>query len=942
MLVAKFAFGYVATRCVARMLFGTVIGCFSLTGFATPEKAANFYEDALKRFEKDDVPGAVLQLKNAIQQDQRMLAAHLLLGKALVRSGNLKAAEAAFEEAIKQGVSRNEVAVPLAQLYLALGEPKLVIDRVPVANLPPALLAQVLSLRGTAYAETGNGRMAAQAFDEARAADPRSPDPLIAEIPVLLQAGQKDRATALATKAIELAPGNGHAWNMQASIKHAALDMKGALADYDRAIQLEPRQLDARVARAALLIDLKRDADAMKDLDFLSAIAAREPRAGYLRALIASRRGETDATIKAFKEVAALLDSLPARWVASREQYLMVGALAHHGLGNLEKARDYLETIVSRNPQNLGARKLLTSIYVNKRDFARAAPLIEALQKAQPEDPQVLYLAGTLNLSQGRYEQAADLLERAAARTGRGDMNRNLAFSQLGLGRDQLGEASLEKALAANPDDSLAGTMLAMLYARRGQAQKAIKTAEQLLKRSPENLTALNFLGTVRAGTGDSAGARATFEQVLSKDPGFLPSIYNLVKLDVMQGKFDVGRQRLGGVLAKRNNDPDALFELGMLEQQAGRLPEAIRHLKKANEAQRRDTRAGLALIDVQIAEGQFEDALATAKDMASRYPENINILLALARTYLAAGDLSNAKSVLQNATRIAEFDPDMQVTIGRLQLAARNPDGAAYNVQKALQGRPDDVGAMALAVEVESSRKDAPKADAALKALIAKHPKRLETSLAAAGLATARGQHGAALTAYRAAFALDESTSTAINVAFAHVAAGEASKGAAFLDGWVKKRPNDQLALKALAEAQLRAGLLAPARATYTKALVAEPQNAALLNNLADVLFRLGDPEARTIAEKAVKLAPNNPAFADTLGWILVQTGQLEGGLRFLREARLRSPDDPEIRFHLAFALAKLGRKTEAREEMSAALSTSARLQSNDEVIRLRKELGL
>lgn len=910
-------------------------------GHAASDKASGLYEDALKRFEKDDVAGAVIQLKNAIQQDQRMLAAHLLLGKALVRSGDLKGAEAAFEEAVKQGVSRGEVALPMAHLYLALGEPKMTIDRVPTANLAPAVLSQLLAMRGKAYAEIGNARLATQSFEEARAADPRSPEPLIAEVPVLLSAGQRDRAAALAAKAIELAPGNGYAWNMQASVKHVASDLKGALADYDKALQLDPRQLDARVARAALLIDLKRDADALKDLDYLSAIAAKEPRAEYLRALIASRRGDNAAVTKAFKDVAGLLDGLPARWVASREQYLMVGALAHHGLGNLEKAREYLEIIASRNPQNIGARKLLASVYIGRRDIVRAAPLLEFLQKAQPEDAQVLYLAGTLQLSQRRYAQAAELLERAAARAGRGDVNRNLAFSQLGLGRDQLGEANLEKALAANPDDSMSGTMLAMLYARRGQPQKAIKTAEQLLKRSPDNLTALNFLGTVRAGIGDAAGARATFEQVLTRDAGFPPAILNLVKLDVFEGRFDDGRKRLMAILAKRNGDPDALFELGTLEQKAGRLPEAIRHFTKANESQRRDTRAGIALFETQVAQRRFEDALATAKDMAARFPETLDIQMALARGHLGVNDAAGAKSVLQNATRMADYDPDMQVTIGRFQLAARNPEGAAYNLQKALQGRPDDIGAMVLAVEIESQRKDVAKADAALKALIARHPKRIETSLTAAALASSRGQHGVALTAYRAAFALDETTPNAINVAFAQIAAGEAAKGAAFLEGWVKKRPNEPSAVKALAEAQYRAGLLAPARASYTKALVLEPNNAAMLNNLANILHRLGDPAAQATAEKALKLAPDNPAFADTLGWIMVQGEQVEAGLRHLREARLRSPDDPEIRFHLAFALAKMGRKAEAREEMTAALTNGAQV-SVEEVGRLKKELGL
>ena len=225
-----------------------------------PPSPRPIYEDGLARFEKGDTAGAVIQLKNALQQDNRMLAAHLLLGKALLKNGDLKGAEAAFEEALKQGVNRGEVAVPLGQIYLALGRPEAVIERIPASGLPRDLQVEVLSMRGTAYAETDKGRLASQSFQEARALDPKSATPLIAEIPVLLSNGQVENAKATAAKAIELAPNNAYAWNMQASVLHATLDVGGALAAYERALSLEPRHVDARVARAALLIDLKREA----------------------------------------------------------------------------------------------------------------------------------------------------------------------------------------------------------------------------------------------------------------------------------------------------------------------------------------------------------------------------------------------------------------------------------------------------------------------------------------------------------------------------------------------------------------------------------------------------------------------------------------------------------------------------------------------------------
>ena len=106
------------------MMLGVVVPGILYPGqaHATAEKAAHFYENALKLFDKNDYPGSIIELKNALQQDNKMLAAHLLLGKAMLRNGDLNGAEAALKEALKQGVNRGEVALPLG------------IDTVPVVD----------------------------------------------------------------------------------------------------------------------------------------------------------------------------------------------------------------------------------------------------------------------------------------------------------------------------------------------------------------------------------------------------------------------------------------------------------------------------------------------------------------------------------------------------------------------------------------------------------------------------------------------------------------------------------------------------------------------------------------------------------------------------------------------------------------------------------------
>ena len=73
---------------------------------AADEKASKFYEDALVRYEKKDLDGAIIQLKNALQIDRNMLPVQVLLGKALLGIGKVKEALNAINQsiAIREGV----------------------------------------------------------------------------------------------------------------------------------------------------------------------------------------------------------------------------------------------------------------------------------------------------------------------------------------------------------------------------------------------------------------------------------------------------------------------------------------------------------------------------------------------------------------------------------------------------------------------------------------------------------------------------------------------------------------------------------------------------------------------------------------------------------------------------------------------------------------------
>ena len=94
-----------------------------------------------------------------------------------------------------------------------------------------------------------------------------------------------------------------------------------------------------------------------------------------------------------------------------------------------------------------------------------------------------------------------------------------------------------------------------------------------------------------------------------------------------------------------------------------------------------------------------------------------------------------------------------------------------------------------------------------------------------------------------------------------------------------------------------------------YLKALELEPQNAAAMNNLADVLASRKSKydDALFWAQKALAQKPNSPIVEDTIGWIYYREGKYGDALPYL-EKSAKQMDRPVAHYHLAGVLAKSG----------------------------------
>jgi len=911
--------------------------------FAADPKASQYYEDALQRFEKKDYAGSIIQLKNSLKIDNRQLAVQVLLGKALLANSEVLAAEVAFNEALRLGVNRAEVVVPLSKAVLAQGKRQPLLDdpRFAPAGLPPATRLQVLIQVAAAQADLGKPKEALKAIDEARAIDAASPDTWLAEVPIRIRARQFAEAVAAADKALALSPGSADAIYLRGSVSHTQGNLPQAVATYTKALEMNPAHLESLLARAGIALDQNRNADAKRDLAEARRLQPKEPRAIYMGAVLADREGDQRASKAALAELTNLIDPVPIEFMRYQQQVLILGGLAHHGLGQREKAKPYLEAVQRENPGS-PVSKLLGQIHLADKNVDRAIESLDGYLRNFPTDAQALSLLASAHMSQGRHARAAQIMRDALKVQDKPALHSILGLSLIRAGKNQDATTELEIAYAKDPTQVQAGAALVGLYLNDRKFKKATDTAEALVRRLPTQPGLHNLLGMARAQSGDSAKARTAFEQAARLDPSFVDPQLNLARLDVSARQYEAAVGRFNAILKSNDKHIETLVEAGQFAALRGQADEATRLLARAADLSTApgDLQAPFALFEHHLRAGRIGAAQEAAKKLTSKAPEDVMVLVANARVAMAARTPEAARPLLVNAARLANFDAPLLTKVALLQVGAGDAKAAAYSLSKALQGDPNHLPAQALLADAEIQMGELPSAEKRARDIATRHPKLAVGHALLGDVAAARGQWPAAIDAYRKAHQVEPTSSSALRLQRA-LSNRDVAGAALVAEQWLKNHPQDVAVRRLQADNLVLAGNMPAARAAYEQLLKVSPNNADALNNYAHVLLALKDTTgASKAAAAALAAKPEAPNIIGTAGWVALKSGQTDRALQLLRDARLRDPTNADTRYFLAAALAHAGRTGEAREELNYALQGGAKFATSMDAQELLRTL--
>ncbi len=937
---------WLRTAIVAGLLAGGVAmpaATVANTSDAGDEAAASsLYEDAAVRFANGDYPGAIIQLKNILKNQPGNLAARILIGRAYLEVGDGPTAEKELIAALRGGGDEAIIVVPLGQALILQHKYEEVLEIVRSGLRSPEIEEQVHSMRGAAYIAIRDLDAAKMAYMAAAGLQSGSSSPLLGLAEVAIFRGDLAGARAQIDEALALEPDNADGWSLDGDLKRGLGDLAGAVASYGKAVTIQPYHLDARRNRAAALIDLNRHAEAQADIDFVLELLPDDPQAIYFNSLILGAAGDTRGAEAALRRADNIIRNYDTAFIRRHLPTLLLAGVINFAQQEVSDALFYLEQYLNLEPQHVGARRMLASLYMRRGDNDRAVGVLRPISGPKTQDARLLAQFGTALMRNGEHAEASAAFERAIELAPDLDQLRTrLALNEIAAGKPDQAIAGLEAALAREPDSMQHAMMLGLMQLRRREYDQTLAIAEDLQNRHPDNPFGLNLAGAALWGQGEEDAARRRFEAATDLDPDYVPAHINLAKLDIRGGNLNDAETRLLSLVDRQLGENGPLLALANIAERRGDLADAIQWLQRVRPTPQGGLRVQIQLVDLHIRAKNYREALHLARSLEANNTENLAVLEAVSRAALASNEIDMAILKLRRMMDVARESPRDLNRIAQMQQQAGDNKGAYDSLSRAVFVDPTYLPAQASITRLEAGMGEIDKALARANDIRTMHPELATGDLLAGDVLMRAKRPAEAAVAYERGLKKQEDGVLVLRLYLARRDADGNAPPLELLQDWLDRHPDDMVVKRTLAGEYARLDRLDEAVSLNEELLALQPNDPVVLNNLAWLYQKTGNPDALEYAERAYALAPNQANAIDTLGWILVQRGEVSRGLTLLRDAQARAAGDPNINYHLAVALSKLGRTAEAREKLQALLNSGRGGDIADEAKALLEQLS-
>ena len=882
--------------------------------------------DAKARLASKDDAGAEIVLKNILQRDPDVAEARYLFGLQMQKRGEHGSALIELQRARALKYDSQLVVPAVVKSLLAQGKFKQIVEEYENFELAnPEAKAELQSLVAQALHSEGNIAAANQLITKAAVAAPTSEPVLLARASFAAQAGNLKQALALLDELIAKRPTSHLAWTMRGHTLGVQTDKRGDAADaYRKALAIQPDDVAARTGLIALALLAKDFTAAARELAQLQKVAPKTANTVFYEANLAYAKGNYIEARSMYQSVLQVAPNQPAVLLGAAENELRLNAT-----GQAEKLA---AKALSNAPNSASARQLLAQVYLRTGQPAKVIAILASLIDSPQAPPEILALAAQGHLMNGNAS-AADQLYTRLAKLNPSDpgLRTMLATANMGkLGSDQAVDV-LQR--IADEDKGITAD-LALISARLNARQfdAALKAVEVLIKKQPEQAMGYQLKAQVLARSNDLAGARQALEMAVAKDGTYLPAVLGLATLEMRDKKPQLAKARIEELIKKQPTNAHAMVALAELSAETGMSSDVVLgYIERAVAVDRTDAAIWATLIDQQLRYGDLPASLASSQAAVAANPDSIQLLDRLGRAQARSGQMEQALSTFRQLTK--QHPRSLVGLLGEAEvlIATGKVAEAGRAISKVLEGDPQNVAALTLAFGSALQQKQYKAATEVARTVQQQRPSNAAGTLMEAEVEHQQGRSDSAQLLWRKALRLDAPGMAPIRLHKALLQAGKGTDAQVFATAWLKDSPGDLNFMMHMATQARLEGRADQAEQGYRQVLAQQPNQAAALNDLAMMLAQQGKAESVALAERALRLSPNNPDMLDTLAHALAATKLWPQAVENQRRAVSLAPNEPSLRLALAQFEFQLGDRAAARRSLGAVLNNASKLSAED-----------
>lgn len=674
---------------------------------------------------------------------------------------------------------------------------------------------------------------------------------------ILLAAGQLDAALGFSNTALELDPANPGVLSLRAAVLLKLEDIAGAIKYANAALEHDAENVEALVILAS---ERLRAGEAREAIAYLDRGIVRDKNNITLQLIkiqAMEAGGDLDGAeaifqqlIEAHPSMSALRQTLAQFYIRQGEQAkteALLRSIAHDYPEQFQAKLDLIrfintvhgaeasiretKALIKQDPGNTDLRFVLADLYRHHNDQDAMVEVLQLVIADSGDNADGLKARGLLAnllLSQGNREQAKKLIREILSVDQRHE-NGVILKVMMALDERKLDEAvaDLRMLLQDVPDSARGLRLLGHAHDLAGSPELAegqyLRAFQASGMEVAYGLTYAEYL--LKLGNG--ARAERVMESVLRKSPNNLDALKMLAQIRISLGNW-AGAQQVADTIGRLDGQEP--------------ISDQIR---------------GVAL----AGKNEYNASIAAFQNAFNAAEDPVQPMIALVRTYVAAGRLDDAVAFVDSVLKASPGNSNAVLLKGQLQQLQGDEAGAAESYRLVIRERPDSPLGYRNLASLNYRQQLYAEAEEVIRQGLAAVPGDIGLQLAKASL-----------------FEASDRIEDAIDV----------------YERLIEERPNADIVANNLA------------------ALLSEHRSD-------EKSFARAYELARRFERSDI------PQFTNTLGWVNHRFGRYSEAEHYLRDAVNKMPNMAIFRYHLGMNYLALQNKEAARRELQKAVELAS-----------------